>query len=80
MITLTVIAYIIISLGFSIRNMRDSFSWGIETKGMKKKEAFIWGFLAIPLSVLGAAIVVSGVILIGRFLLWVIQWIYENMP
>ncbi|QEL82188.1 hypothetical protein DN407_12500 [Bacillus sp. JAS24-2] len=65
---------------FSIGNMRDSFSWGIEIKGMKKKEAFIWGFLAIPLGVLGAAIVVGGVILIGGFLLMVIQWIYENMP
>ncbi|EEL69448.1 hypothetical protein bcere0026_36490 [Bacillus mycoides] len=64
----------------SIGNMRDSFSWGIETKGMKKKEAFIWGFLTIPLGALGAAIVVGGLFLMGGLLLVVVQWIYENMP
>ncbi|AIY72841.1 TPA: hypothetical protein ACLQU7_005233 [Bacillus tropicus] len=80
MITLIVIAYIIISLGFSIDNMMDRFSWGIETKGMQKKEAFIWGFLAIPIGVSGVVIIVGAVILIGGSLLWVIEWIYRNMP
>lgn len=64
----------------SIGNMRDSFNWGIETKGMPKKEAFIWGFLTIPIGVLGAAIVVGGLFLMGGLLLVVVQWIYENMP
>ncbi|PGU05095.1 hypothetical protein COD21_25410 [Bacillus cereus] len=80
MITLILIAYVIISLGISIDNTRHSFSWGIETKGMAKKEAFIWGFLTIPIGVLGAVIVFGGIALIGGSLLWAVQWIYENMP
>lgn len=80
MITLILIAYIIISLCLSIDNMKDSYYWGTTHRGMKKKEAFIWGFLTIPIGVLSGAILIGGVFLIGGSLLWVIQWIYENMP
>lgn len=60
--------------------MEDSYYWGTTHKGMQKKEAFIWGFLTIPMGILSVAILVGGVFLIGGSLLWVIQWIYENMP
>ncbi|MFB7351953.1 hypothetical protein ACWGKR_29295 [Bacillus thuringiensis] len=80
MITLILIAYIIFSLYFSINNMEDSYYWGTTHKGMKKKEAFIWGFLTLPIGILGAAMLVGGLYLIGSSLLWVIKWIYTNMP
>ncbi|MDA2448531.1 hypothetical protein PDN63_08560 [Bacillus cereus] len=80
MITLTLIAYIIISLHFSMENMADNYHWGTEHRGMQKKEAFIWGFLTLPIAVVGLVIFAGVLFLIGGSLVWVIQWIYENMP
>ncbi|PER85852.1 hypothetical protein CN498_19780 [Bacillus thuringiensis] len=80
MITLILIAYIIISLYLSFENMADNYYWGTEHKGMKKKEAFIWGFLTIPFGILSVVVLAGGVFLIGGSLLWIIQWIYTNMP
>ncbi|ARO21618.1 hypothetical protein B2J90_29580 (plasmid) [Bacillus tropicus] len=60
--------------------MKDSYYWGTTHRGMKTKEAFIEGFLTIPLGILSVAILICGLFLIGGSLLWVIQWIYENMP
>ena len=73
MITLILIAYIIISLHFSMENMADNYYWGTEHKGMQKKEA-------IPIAVVGLVIFAGVVFLIGGSLVWIIQWIYENMP
>ena len=80
LITLILIAYIIISLYFSIENMTSDHYWGTEHNGMRKREAFIWGFLTIPIAILGIAIIAGGLFLIGSSSLWIIQWIYTNMP
>ncbi|HHT7013361.1 hypothetical protein [Bacillus paranthracis] len=50
---------------------------------MKKKEAFIWGFLTIPIMILVVAGIIGGLYLSWIALVGVmqaIQWIYMNMP
>ncbi|MCU5281264.1 hypothetical protein OCA22_23050 [Bacillus cereus] len=50
---------------------------------MKKKKAFVWGFLTIPLLVLLAGLILGGLYLALLILDWTlqaIQWIYINMP
>ena len=84
MITLILIAYVLLSLLFSFNNMRDTYSLiNGHSKGMKKKKAFIWGFLTIPLFVLLAGLIVGGLYLASIILDWTLQaihWIYINMP
>ncbi|WP_242288857.1 MULTISPECIES: hypothetical protein [unclassified Bacillus cereus group] len=84
MITLILIAYILLSLLFSFNNMRDTYSLiNGHSKGMKKKKAFVWGFLTIPLLVLLAGLILGGLYLALLILDWTlqaIQWIYINMP
>jgi len=81
---LILLAYVLISLFLSVTNMRDSYSLlHGEVKGMKKKEAFIWGFLTIPIMILVVAGIIGGLYLSWIALVGVmqaIQWIYMNMP
>jgi hypothetical protein len=84
MITFCIIVYIVISLYCSFRNMTTTYGmFGEKFEAQKPKEAFIEGFLTIPLLLMGAAGIVGGIVAVGTIgigLLFCTVWLFQNMP
>lgn len=81
MITLILLAYIILSLYFSISNTKDRYNiFGEKFKAMETKKAFIEGFLTLPIMTLIVIIPFCLAIGAGLLLLTVCSWIFVNMP
>jgi hypothetical protein len=84
MITLIILIYICLSLYFSFSNMRNTYGmFGEKFEAQKPKDAFIQGFLTLPILIIGALLFVGSILFIGALGLGIIAgafWLIQTMP